>query len=183
MWFAGRGVLNFSLHTADQAFPPPMIWGMHLKPLQGTSYCIITLFFFPATLLHHQEKKIYLRRSILPPRSSGTHTSPVSRLYFCSLASYFSNFFHILSLVFFVCLLVLTPEPPQFIKEPEKHITAEMEKVVDIPCQARGELCVCLCVCRSMLTLCWPGSSWTFMFLLHLSHFLLPLELEWRCNI
>lgn len=30
-------------------------------------------------------------------------------------------------------------EPPQFIKEPEKHITAEMEKVVDIPCQARGE--------------------------------------------
>lgn len=36
-------------------------------------------------------------------------------------------------------------EPPQFIKEPEKHITAEMEKVVDIPCQARGELCVCGC--------------------------------------
>lgn len=31
-------------------------------------------------------------------------------------------------------------EPPQFIKEPEKHITAEMEKVVDIPCQARGEV-------------------------------------------
>ncbi|XP_034050564.1 protein sidekick-2 [Thalassophryne amazonica] len=29
-------------------------------------------------------------------------------------------------------------EPPQFMKEPEKHITAEMEKVVDIPCQARG---------------------------------------------
>uniref|UniRef100_A0A8C5N9E1 Sidekick cell adhesion molecule 2b n=1 Tax=Gouania willdenowi TaxID=441366 RepID=A0A8C5N9E1_GOUWI len=28
--------------------------------------------------------------------------------------------------------------PPQFIKEPERHITAEMEKVVDIPCQARG---------------------------------------------
>ncbi|KAJ8390731.1 hypothetical protein AAFF_G00101110 [Aldrovandia affinis] len=27
---------------------------------------------------------------------------------------------------------------PQFVKEPEKHITAEMEKVVDIPCQARG---------------------------------------------
>lgn len=27
-------------------------------------------------------------------------------------------------------------------KEPERHITAEMEKVVDIPCQARGE-CVC----------------------------------------
>uniref|UniRef100_A0A3Q3X8V9 Uncharacterized protein n=1 Tax=Mola mola TaxID=94237 RepID=A0A3Q3X8V9_MOLML len=27
--------------------------------------------------------------------------------------------------------------PPQFIKEPDKHITAEMEKVVDIPCQAR----------------------------------------------
>lgn len=30
-------------------------------------------------------------------------------------------------------------ELPQFVKEPEKHITAEMEKVVDIPCQARGE--------------------------------------------
>uniref|UniRef100_A0AAY4BPU2 Sidekick cell adhesion molecule 2b n=1 Tax=Denticeps clupeoides TaxID=299321 RepID=A0AAY4BPU2_9TELE len=29
-------------------------------------------------------------------------------------------------------------EPPQFVKEPDKHITAEMEKVVDIPCQARG---------------------------------------------
>uniref|UniRef100_A0A8C9TI08 Sidekick cell adhesion molecule 2 n=1 Tax=Scleropages formosus TaxID=113540 RepID=A0A8C9TI08_SCLFO len=29
-------------------------------------------------------------------------------------------------------------EPPQFMKEPERHITAEMEKVVDIPCQARG---------------------------------------------
>uniref|UniRef100_A0A8C7N9N6 Sidekick cell adhesion molecule 2 n=1 Tax=Oncorhynchus kisutch TaxID=8019 RepID=A0A8C7N9N6_ONCKI len=29
-------------------------------------------------------------------------------------------------------------EPPQFVKEPEKHIIAEMEKVVDIPCQARG---------------------------------------------
>ncbi|KAM6951679.1 protein sidekick-2 [Aplochiton taeniatus] len=29
-------------------------------------------------------------------------------------------------------------EPPQFVKEPQKHITAEMEKVVDIPCQARG---------------------------------------------
>ncbi|XP_069050665.1 protein sidekick-2 isoform X3 [Lepisosteus oculatus] len=29
-------------------------------------------------------------------------------------------------------------EPPQFVKEPDRHITAEMEKVVDIPCQARG---------------------------------------------
>ncbi|XP_061232916.1 protein sidekick-2 [Neopsephotus bourkii] len=29
-------------------------------------------------------------------------------------------------------------EPPQFIKEPERHITAEMEKVVAIPCQAKG---------------------------------------------
>uniref|UniRef100_G1QLK1 Sidekick cell adhesion molecule 2 n=1 Tax=Nomascus leucogenys TaxID=61853 RepID=G1QLK1_NOMLE len=26
----------------------------------------------------------------------------------------------------------------QFVKEPERHITAEMEKVVDIPCQAKG---------------------------------------------
>uniref|UniRef100_A0A8C9TQV2 Sidekick cell adhesion molecule 2 n=1 Tax=Scleropages formosus TaxID=113540 RepID=A0A8C9TQV2_SCLFO len=34
------------------------------------------------------------------------------------------------------CLSV--SEPPQFMKEPERHITAEMEKVVDIPCQARG---------------------------------------------
>lgn len=31
-------------------------------------------------------------------------------------------------------------EPPQFVKEPERHITAEMEKVVAIPCQAKGEL-------------------------------------------
>ncbi|KAJ8384733.1 hypothetical protein AAFF_G00199390 [Aldrovandia affinis] len=29
-------------------------------------------------------------------------------------------------------------EPPQFVKEPEKRITAEMEKVVDIPCQAQA---------------------------------------------
>ncbi|XP_030362261.1 protein sidekick-2 isoform X1 [Strigops habroptila] len=29
-------------------------------------------------------------------------------------------------------------EPPQFLKEPERHITAEMEKVVAIPCQAKG---------------------------------------------
>ncbi len=36
-------------------------------------------------------------------------------------------------------LSCFSAEPPQFVKEPEKHITAEMEKVVDIPCQARGE--------------------------------------------
>uniref|UniRef100_A0A673JRG7 Protein sidekick-2-like n=1 Tax=Sinocyclocheilus rhinocerous TaxID=307959 RepID=A0A673JRG7_9TELE len=29
-------------------------------------------------------------------------------------------------------------EHPQFVKEPDRHITAEMEKVVDIACQARG---------------------------------------------
>ncbi|XP_063312409.1 protein sidekick-2 isoform X2 [Pelobates fuscus] len=29
-------------------------------------------------------------------------------------------------------------EPPQFVKEPDRHVTAEMEKVVEIPCQARG---------------------------------------------
>lgn len=39
--------------------------------------------------------------------------------------------------------LILSPgpssaEPPQFVKEPERHITAEMEKVVDIPCRAKG---------------------------------------------
>lgn len=39
---------------------------------------------------------------------------------------------------------MLCIEHPQFVKEPERHITAEMEKVVDIPCQARGE-----CVCNS----------------------------------
>lgn len=183
MWFAGRGVLNFSLHTADRAFPPPMIWGMHLKPLQGTSYCIITLFLFPATLLHHQEQKNIYTAAFYP---HGHHEHTPHRCHDCTFAVsllILATFFTSCLSFFFVCLLVLTPEPPQFIKEPEKHITAEMEKVVDIPCQARGELCVCLCVCRSMLTLCWPGSSWTFMFLLHLSHFLLPLELEWRCNI
>lgn len=37
--------------------------------------------------------------------------------------------------------LVLPPaEPPQFVKEPERHITAEMEKVVDIPCRAKGNM-------------------------------------------
>lgn len=39
--------------------------------------------------------------------------------------------------------LILPPapppaEPPQFVREPERHITAEMEKVVDIPCRAKG---------------------------------------------
>ncbi|XP_069511212.1 protein sidekick-2 isoform X2 [Ambystoma mexicanum] len=29
-------------------------------------------------------------------------------------------------------------EPPQFVKEPDRHLTAEMEKVVAIPCQAKG---------------------------------------------
>ncbi|XP_075436193.1 LOW QUALITY PROTEIN: protein sidekick-2-like [Ascaphus truei] len=29
-------------------------------------------------------------------------------------------------------------EPPQFVKEPDRHLTAEMEKLVDIPCQAKG---------------------------------------------
>lgn len=29
-------------------------------------------------------------------------------------------------------------EYPLFVKEPPSHISAEMEKVVDIPCQARG---------------------------------------------
>ncbi|XP_026510348.1 protein sidekick-2 [Terrapene carolina triunguis] len=29
-------------------------------------------------------------------------------------------------------------EPPQFVQEPERHVTAEMEKVVTIPCQAKG---------------------------------------------
>uniref|UniRef100_A0A667IJN4 Sidekick cell adhesion molecule 2 n=1 Tax=Lynx canadensis TaxID=61383 RepID=A0A667IJN4_LYNCA len=29
-------------------------------------------------------------------------------------------------------------EPPQFVKEPDRHITAEMEKVMDIPCRAKG---------------------------------------------
>ncbi|CAI9599940.1 unnamed protein product, partial [Staurois parvus] len=29
-------------------------------------------------------------------------------------------------------------EPPQFVKEPDRHLTAEMEKIVDIPCQAKG---------------------------------------------
>lgn len=30
-------------------------------------------------------------------------------------------------------------EYPLLIKEPPTHISAEMEKVVDIPCQARGQ--------------------------------------------
>ncbi|XP_029455109.1 protein sidekick-2 isoform X2 [Rhinatrema bivittatum] len=29
-------------------------------------------------------------------------------------------------------------EPPQFLKEPQRHLSAEMEKVVEIPCQAKG---------------------------------------------
>lgn len=33
----------------------------------------------------------------------------------------------------------LETEYPLFVKEPPSHISAEMEKVVDIPCQARGE--------------------------------------------
>lgn len=39
----------------------------------------------------------------------------------------------------FLMLLSLETEYPLFVKEPPSHISAEMEKVVDIPCQARGE--------------------------------------------
>ncbi|KAL2297829.1 hypothetical protein Nmel_016394 [Mimus melanotis] len=35
-------------------------------------------------------------------------------------------------------LPIPSAEPPQFVREPERHITAEMEKVVAIPCQAKG---------------------------------------------
>lgn len=62
----------------------------------------------------------------------------------------FENVQSCLSLVFFSQVHMWRSQPslscsffpaelPQFVKEPEKHITAEMEKVVDIPCQARGE--------------------------------------------
>lgn len=37
-------------------------------------------------------------------------------------------------------------EYPLFVKEPPTHISAEMEKVVDIPCQARGQWCLFICV-------------------------------------
>lgn len=45
--------------------------------------------------------------------------------------------------------LILSPapspaEPPQFVREPERHITAEMEKVVDIPCRAKGNTEACM---------------------------------------
>lgn len=39
----------------------------------------------------------------------------------------------------------LGTEYPLFVKEPPSHISAEMEKVVDIPCQARGECFHLLC--------------------------------------
>lgn len=40
-----------------------------------------------------------------------------------------------------VLLTLFSPETehPLFVKEPPSHISAEMEKVVDIPCQARGD--------------------------------------------
>lgn len=36
-------------------------------------------------------------------------------------------------------LFSLETEHPLFVKEPPSHISAEMEKVVDIPCQVRGD--------------------------------------------
>uniref|UniRef100_A0A8C4HXZ3 Sidekick cell adhesion molecule 2a n=1 Tax=Dicentrarchus labrax TaxID=13489 RepID=A0A8C4HXZ3_DICLA len=39
---------------------------------------------------------------------------------------------------FFMLFSYLKTEYPLFVKEPPSHISAEMEKVVDIPCQARG---------------------------------------------
>lgn len=39
----------------------------------------------------------------------------------------------------FLTLFSLETEYPLFVKEPPSHISAEMEKVVDIPCQARGD--------------------------------------------
>lgn len=123
MWFKGReGVLNFSLHTADRAFPPPVI--RRFKTLTGYQL-----------LYHHIISFSY---TFTPPRRCHDCTFAVSLLL---LATFFTSCLSF----FFFCLFALTPEPPQFIKEPEKHITAEMEKVVDIPCQARGELCVFMC--------------------------------------
>lgn len=54
-----------------------------------------------------------------------------------------------------LCFSSSETEYPVFVKEPPTHISAEMEKVVDIPCQARGEcfffsssffLCAVACV-------------------------------------
>ncbi|NXA30009.1 SDK2 protein, partial [Ibidorhyncha struthersii] len=40
---------------------------------------------------------------------------------------------------YYECEAVLrSSSPPQFVREPERHITAEMEKVVAIPCRAKG---------------------------------------------
>lgn len=117
------------------------------------------IFFFQLHFYTTRKKKNIYAAAFYP---HGHHEHTPHRCHDCTFAVsllILATFFTSCLSFFFVCLLVLTPEPPQFIKEPEKHITAEMEKVVDIPCQARGELCVCLCVCRSMLTLCWPGSS------------------------
>lgn len=47
------------------------------------------------------------------------------------------NFFYTLKQHFYAFPHFDT-EYPVFVKEPPSHISAEMEKVVDIPCQARG---------------------------------------------
>lgn len=55
--------------------------------------------------------------------------------FFCVCVLFFLKGFNTASPYF--CFL--KTEYPMFVKEPPTHISAEMEKVVDIPCQARGE--------------------------------------------
>lgn len=73
----------------------------------------------------------------------------------------------------FLRLFSLETEYPLFVKEPLSHISAEMEKVVDIPCQARGD-CFhlpffktyffsfylwCFCLCRRVCEIANKGGG------------------------
>lgn len=85
MWFKGReGVLNFSLHTADRAFPPPVI--RRFKTLTGYQL-----------LYHHIISFSY---TFTPPRRCHDCTFAVSLLLLATFFTSCLSFFF-----FFVCLL------------------------------------------------------------------------------
>lgn len=60
----------------------------------------------------------------------------------------------------FLTLFSLETEYPLFVKEPPSHISAEMEKVVDIPCQARGD-CFHL---PFFLFVCFPKNIYIYIY-------------------
>ena len=138
-----------------ELFPPhswPSLSSTHdmrdaFKTITGYQLLYHHIIFFSSYTFTPPGKKKYLHRSILPPRSSRTHTSPVSRLYFCSLASYFSNFFHILSLVFFLFVCLFWPQNRHSLLRNQRSTSQpRWRRWWTFPVRLEVS-CVCVCVC------------------------------------